>query len=153
MILVAPLAGTLRDLAEVPDPVFAERLMGDGVAIEPDEAPLLTAHAPCDGVIAKLFPGGHAMVIDGELGPILLHFGIDTVELHGEGLRALVVEGDRVAAGTPLVEIQVAALRGRGINLISPVIGIAGQRVSLLAPLGGRITPGEPLLELLPPSA
>lgn len=126
--------------------------MGDGVAIEPDEAPLLTAHAPCDGVIAKLFPGGHAMVIDGELGPILLHFGIDTVELHGDGLRPRVSEGDRVVAGAALVEIEVAALRGRGINLISPVIGIGGQRVSLLTPLGIRITPGEPLFELLPPA-
>ena len=153
MVLVAPIAGIVRDLADVPDPVFSGRLMGSGAAIEPDEGPLLTAYAPCSGVIAKLFPGGHAMVIEGPFGPVLLHFGIDTVELHGEGLRPTVAEGDRVIASAPLVEIEVAALRGRGVNLISPVIGIAGQTVKLLAPLGARVAPGEPFLDLLPASA
>lgn len=153
MILVAPLAGTVRDLAAVPDPVFAERLMGDGVAIEPLVAESLTAVAPCDGVVVKLFPGGHAIVIDGGSGPILVHLGIDTVELHGEGLHALVREGSRVGAGTPLVEIQAAALRARGVNLISPIVGIERQVARLIAPIGDTVTSGAPLFEILPPSS
>ena len=153
MILLAPLAGTIRDLADVPDPVFAERLLGDGVAIAPDLAEILVAHAPCDGDVVKVFPGGHAIVIDGGVGPFLLHFGLETVELHGEGLRPCVAEGDRVAAGAPIVEIQAAALRERGINLVSPIVGISAQAVRLLAPAGSRITLGEPLLELLASTA
>lgn len=152
MALLAPFAGTLRDLAEVPDPVFAERLLGDGVAIEPANLPTLIATAPCDGLIAKLFPGGHAIVIDGPLGPILLHLGINTVELHGEGLRPLVTEGARVTAGAPLVEVQAATLRAKGINLISPIVGIAAQTVRLLPLVGAEVAAGEVLLEVVPAS-
>ena len=150
MALLAPLPGTIRDLTDVPDPVFAERLLGDGVAIEPADLPSFVVLAPCDGIVVKLFPGGHALVIDGPLGPILVHVGINTVELRGDGLRPLVVEGATVTAGTPLVEVQAATLRGQGVNLIAPMVGIAGQGVRLLAPVGTMVTPGDPLLEVIP---
>ena len=97
LILKAPLAGWCMPLAEVPDPVFAERMAGDGVAIDPTAGAL---HAPCDGEIVPMKGAKHAVTLRAEPGiDILIHVGIDTVALAGEGFELLVSAGQRVRGG------------------------------------------------------
>ncbi|MHB0886257.1 MAG: PTS sugar transporter subunit IIA [Bacillota bacterium] len=124
--LLAPVSGRLVPLEKVPDPVFAERMAGDGVAIEPETEPEpepMTVVAPCDGLLAVLFPGGHAMAIAGPGGlEVIVHIGLDTVELAGTGFEVLARQGDQVRAGQPLIRFDPAVLRGRGKRALSPVL-------------------------------
>jgi len=97
LILLAPLAGWSTPLDEVPDPVFAGRMLGDGLALDPTAT---TLHAPCDGEIITLPESGHAVTLRSDGGAeILMHIGIDTVGLAGVGFEAHVQAGRRVAAG------------------------------------------------------
>ena len=99
LILLSPLKGWAAPLDEVPDPVFAERMMGDGVAVDPVEGAL---HAPCDGVIVSVHRARHALTLRAENGAeILIHIGLETVALAGEGFTAHVADGDAVTAGQP----------------------------------------------------
>ncbi len=148
--ILAPFAGRLVAVADLPDPVFAQGIMGGGIAIDPEEVPLLTAASPCAGSVAKLFPGGHGVAIESAAGPILLHLGLDTVALKGVGLTALVGDGDPIVAGQPLVELAAASIRAGGTSLLTPIVAIGGQRVELVAAVGGQVQAGEPLLIVYP---
>jgi glucose-specific phosphotransferase system IIA component len=148
--LLAPFAGRVVPLADLPDPVFAQALMGPGVALDPADDEVLVAHAPCSGRVAKLFPGGHGVAIESAAGAILLHLGLDTVALKGAGLSARVGDGDRIEVGQPLVELQVAHIRAGGTSLLTPIVAIEGQRVELLVPEGGQVQAGDPLLSVYP---
>ena len=148
--LLAPFAGRVVPLADLPDPVFAQALMGPGVALDPADAEVLVAHAPCSGRVAKLFPGGHGVAIESAAGAILLHLGLDTVALKGAGLSARVGDGDRIEVGQPLVELQAAHIRAGGTSLLTPIVAIEGQRVELLVPEGGQVQAGDPLLSVYP---
>lgn len=117
---MSPLAGWLSGLNEVPDPVFAERMLGDGVAIDPTGNCL---HAPCDGEVTVLQPSGHAVTIRGADGAeILMHIGLDTVALKGEGFGPCVEVGDRVAAGDPLIRFDLDAIACAAPSAITPVL-------------------------------
>jgi len=152
--ILAPFDGRVVALADVPDPVFAGEIMGAGLAVDPDPAAAaIVALAPCTGSVAKLFPGGHGIALETAAGPLLVHLGIDTVALKGEGLRPVVTEGARVAPGTPLTEIDAAAIRAKAVALVSPIVGIGGQRVEPLATPGSTIRAGEPLFRLHPAGA
>lgn len=140
------------DLGGVPDAVFADRLMGDGVAIEPDGDAVTTIVAPCDATVTKVFPGGHAIVLDTAAGPMLVHIGIDTVKLEGAGFTARVADGDRIAVGDPLVEVDLGAIRARGVALATPVVAIEGQSVSSVIAAGTSVAAGDPLFEVSPPA-
>lgn len=97
LVLAAPLAGWATKLDEVPDAAFARGLVGDGVAIDPISSELC---APCDSVVVSVHRARHACTLRTDAGAeILLHIGVDTVDLHGEGLRALVADGQRVRTG------------------------------------------------------
>lgn len=148
--LLAPFAGRIVPLADLPDPVFAQALMGLGVALDPADDEVLVAHAPCSGRVAKLFPGGHGVAIESAAGAILLHLGLDTVALKGAGLSARVGDGDRIEVGQPLVELQAAHIRAGGTSLLTPIVAIEGQRVELLVPEGGQVQAGDPLLSVYP---
>ena len=148
--LLAPFAGRVVPLSDLPDPVFAQGIMGGGIAIDPEEVPLLTAASPCAGSVAKLFPGGHGVAIESAAGPILLHLGLDTVALKGVGLTALVGDGDQIVAGQPLVELAAASIRAGGTSLLTPIVAIGEQRVELVAAVGGQVQAGEPLLIVYP---
>src|SRR5919112_609181 len=96
IVLLAPFAGWLTPLAEVPDPVFAERMMGDGVAVDPLDSVL---QAPADGTIISIPDTAHAATLRLENGAeVLIHIGLETVALGGAGFRALVSAGDKVKA-------------------------------------------------------
>ncbi len=89
--LISPMTGDIIPLEEVPDPVFSEKMMGDGIAIEPSEGKVLS---PIDGKIATIFPTNHAIGLVNKEGlEILIHIGIDTVELKGEGFTRIAEEG------------------------------------------------------------
>jgi phosphoenolpyruvate-protein phosphotransferase len=118
--LFAPLAGWCMPLSEVPDPVFADKLAGDGVAIDPTGNML---HAPCDGEIVPMQGASHAVTVRSEAGiDILMHVGIDTVQLAGEGFELLVAPGQRVRAGDPLLRFDLDLLARRARSLITPIV-------------------------------
>jgi glucose-specific phosphotransferase system IIA component len=148
--ILAPFAGRVVAFADLPDPVFAQGIMGDGVALDPAEVASVTALAPCAGSVAKLFPGGHGIAIESSAGPILLHLGLDTVALKGVGLKALVGDGDQIVAGQPLVELAASSIRAGGTSLLTPIVAIGGQRVEQLAALGAQVRAGEPLFAVHP---
>ena len=148
--ILAPFAGRVVAFADLPDPVFAQGIMGAGVALDPEEVANVTALAPCDGSVAKVFPGGHGVAIESAAGPILLHLGLDTVALRGDGLTALVGDGDQIAAGQPLVELAASSIRAGGTSLVTPIVAIGGQRVEHLAAAGTPVRAGDPLLVVHP---
>lgn len=133
--VLAPVAGTVVGLAAVPDPVFAQALVGPGTAIDPVREPG-TAVAPVDGTIAKLHPHAFVVVTAGGDG-VLVHLGIDTVNLKGEGFETLAAEGDTVSAGDPLVRWNPADVEARGLSPVCPVVALDAVADALtLAPEG-----------------
>ncbi len=112
--------GAVVPIEAVPDPVFAGRMMGDGLAIDPSEGVLF---APCAGHIVQLHASRHACILEAENGArILLHIGIDTVLLKGEGFVARVAQGDAVRTGQPLIEFDIAVLRRQGKSAITILV-------------------------------
>src|SRR4051794_23826264 len=119
-VIVSPLHGWAAPLAEVPDAVFAEGMMGDGVAIDPFDAVLF---APCDGEVIQLHRARHALTIRTPQGlEILVHLGLETVGLAGAGFEAHVREGARVTAGQKLISFDLDLLALKARSLISPVL-------------------------------
>jgi phosphocarrier protein FPr/phosphocarrier protein len=147
LILIAPLSGWVTPLEDVPDPAFAERMVGDGVAIDPTDSML---RAPCDGEITMIAEARHALTIRTGMGAeILLHVGIDTVGLRGEGLHARVRQGARVRSGEPLVEIDLDRIAQQAKSLVTPVLVTDSRRFSVLLKAHNRlIEAGETLLEI-----
>ncbi|WP_028935959.1 PTS sugar transporter subunit IIA [Pseudonocardia spinosispora] len=146
LAVAAPLAGTVTSLADVPDPVFAGQLIGSGAAIEPlPDAHAVDVVAPISGKLVKLHP--HAFIVVGTSGTgVLVHLGIDTVTLGGDGFTVHVAEGDEVVAGAPMVTFDAARVRERGLSAICPVVVVespadsvgdiaAGTAVAAGAPL------------------
>ncbi|WP_260923275.1 phosphoenolpyruvate--protein phosphotransferase [Novosphingobium sp. 9] len=118
--IVSPLAGWLGPLDELPDPVFAGRALGDGVAIDPTGD---TLHAPCDGEIASVATTGHAVTLRlPEGAELLMHLGIDTVAMGGRGFEPLVKAGQVVRAGDPLVRFDLDAVVCSAISAMTPVL-------------------------------
>ena len=118
--VLAPLDGMVIDLESVPDEVFALKMAGDGVAIDPSGQ---VALAPVAGQLVKLFRGGHAFGIAAEGGvELIVHLGLDTVELEGKGFEKLAVEGQAVQAGDPIVRFDRATIEAEGKLIVSPVV-------------------------------
>jgi phosphocarrier protein FPr/phosphocarrier protein len=147
LTLVAPIKGWVAPLEEVPDPVFAERLLGDGLAIDPTGA---TVHAPCDGVVASV--ARHAVTLRAANGAeILIHIGLETVALHGQGFVTHVREGKLVKAGEPLITFDLDFLASKAKSLISPVIVTNGDAFAIVRRNADRETGvGEFLMEIRP---
>ena len=116
----SPLAGRAKNLSEAPAPVFAQGVMGQGVVIEPTEGELV---APVDGVVSVLFPTKHAIGLVSDEGlELLMHIGMDTVNLDGDGFTAHVKQGDRVSVGDALISFDMAAIQAAGYPVATPVI-------------------------------
>ncbi|WP_366248607.1 glucose-specific PTS transporter subunit IIBC [Terribacillus aidingensis] len=117
---VIPMSGTLRYLEDVPDLVFSEKLMGDGFAIEPVNG---TVVSPINGKVINIFPTKHAIGLEADNGrEVLIHIGLETVNLKGEGFEVFVKEGDRVVAGQKLVEADLANIEPHVPSLLTPVV-------------------------------
>jgi len=118
--LVAPITGKTLDLSKVPDKVFAEKLAGDGIAIEPTGDIIV---APADGELSLVFKTMHAFAITLASGvELLIHIGIDTVFLNGEGFEQLVEAGTMVKAGTPIIKINKDFILSKGFSLITMLL-------------------------------
>lgn len=117
---VAPVNGKVIELSEVPDPVFAQKMAGDGVAIDTTGDIIV---APCDGELSLIFKTKHAfaMTLDNGI-EILVHIGIETVSLKGEGFKQLIEQGTKVKAGTPIIKIDRNFIKSKGLSLITPVL-------------------------------
>lgn len=126
---VSPLTGTMLDLSQVPDQVFADRILGDGFACDL-KGNVVTA--PFDGEVISLFPTGHAVALKDEQGrEVMIHIGIDTVKLKGNGFKPLVSVGQRVKRSDALLELDLEAL-SHAKSVISPVVFTSGQKIELL---------------------
>ena len=141
----SPVAGTVVAMADVPDPVFASAMVGPGLAIDPVRGPG-AAVTPLVGTIVKLHPHAFVVLGDGARG-VLVHLGIDTVQLKGEGFELLAAEGDKVDAGLPIVRWDTAAVAGRGMSPVCPVVALdaAADAIVPAAPVGATISAGDPL--------
>lgn len=107
-------------LSEVPDQVFSQKMMGDGFGIIPADGKILS---PVNGEVTSIFPTGHAVGITANNGSeVLIHFGIDTVNLKGEGFIKHVQTGDKVTAGQLLIEVDINFVKERVPSIITPVI-------------------------------
>lgn len=127
---VAPMTGRILDLDDVSDKVFSDRLMGDGFAIELTESEVVS---PVDGVVEMTYPSKHAFGIKANSGEeILIHLGMDTVELNGEGFESFVETNDRVKKGQLLCKIDLEYVKDHGKSLVSPVIFTSGEKIKLL---------------------
>ena len=118
--LIAPATGKVIDLSEVPDPVFAQKMVGDGVAIDVAGDTIV---APADGTLTLVFKTKHAFALTLNNGiELLVHIGLDTVSLNGEGFEQLATEGEFVKAGTPIIKINRDFILEKGFSLITPVL-------------------------------
>ncbi|MEG6586602.1 PTS sugar transporter subunit IIA [Dendrosporobacter sp. 1207_IL3150] len=125
VVVYAPLDGRTISLEKVPDPAFAQKMLGDGMAIEPISTKVL---APFDGKVIGAFPTNHAIGLCSATGlECLIHVGIDTVTLNGHGFRLLVKEGQIVKQGNPLIEVDLDVLRSSGKALSTPVVITNGE--------------------------
>jgi glucose-specific phosphotransferase system IIA component len=133
--VLAPCPGRLVPLADAPDEVFASEMVGPGVAIDPDPGEV-TVVSPIAGKVVKVHP--HAFVVLGGDGVgILVHLGINTVRLDGEGFEVLVAQGATVAAGDPMVRWDPSMITGEDISTLVPVVAMDRPKGSVPAPPAG----------------
>ncbi|MEZ0446593.1 PTS sugar transporter subunit IIA [Cellulomonas sp. ICMP 17802] len=147
LTVLAPVAGQVLGLGEVPDPVFSAELVGPGLALDPEHAVRSEVIAPIAGTILKLHP--HAFVVQHDDGrAVLVHLGIDTVELGGSGFTLHTSEGATVTAGQVVVTWDPEAVASGGRSPVCPVVGLEApaDAVTRLASPGDTVAAGEPLL-------
>lgn len=118
--LYAPMAGKAVAIAQVPDPTFAEGMLGNGIAIEPTEGKV---YAPCDATVDMMFPTGHAVSLVADCGAeILIHVGLETVSLEGKPFTIHAANGDKVKKGQLLIEVDLKAVEAAGLKTITPMV-------------------------------
>ncbi|GAA0740363.1 glucose-specific PTS transporter subunit IIBC [Clostridium oceanicum] len=119
-LFVAPIDGKIVSITEVPDQVFSEKMMGDGFAIEPKNGNVVS---PVNGTITTVFPTKHAIGITANNGlELLVHFGLDTVNLKGEGLEALVEQDSKVKAGDPILKVDIDKIKNKVPSIVTPIV-------------------------------
>ncbi|KSB90664.1 PTS galactitol transporter subunit IIC [Caulobacter vibrioides] len=149
LVLSAPLQGWVAPLDETPDAVFAERMLGDGLAIDPTGS---TLHAPCDGRVVSVHRSRHAVTLRADNGAeILMHVGLETVALDGEGFTVHVAEGQAVKAGDTLIGFDLDLLARKAKSLITPIVVTNPDAFSIVRREQDRETAvGGFLMELVP---
>lgn len=160
LIVGSPVVGRVVAMRDVPDPVFAESIVGPGLAIDPD--PGLGGHvvAPCAGVVVKLHPHAFVLLVPSGEPPepgrpaggrgVLVHLGIDTVQLKGAGFDLLVAEGDTVVAGQELIVWSPAEVSDGGRSPLVPVVALdlGPKGLEELVRPGALVQAGDPLFRL-----
>lgn len=119
-VVSSPMTGSVKELSQVADAAFSEGLLGAGVAIEPTDEEVV---APFDGVVTTLFPSKHAIGITSNEGlELLIHIGLNTVQLEGEGFTSFIKQGDTVKKGDKLLEIDIVGIKEKGYSLETPIV-------------------------------
>ncbi|MCB5196431.1 phosphoenolpyruvate--protein phosphotransferase [Deefgea salmonis] len=140
-VLLAPLSGVMVPLDTVPDPVFAQKMVGDGVSIDPTSNVLL---APIAGKVTQVHSAMHAITLVAANGiEVLIHIGLDTVMLKGQGFTAKVKEGDVVDAGQPLIEFDMDAVGRKALSLLTQMVITSGEKVARYIPSTGLVVAGK----------
>lgn len=145
--IIAPLSGELIHIEDVPDVIFSEEIIGNGVAVKPNDDVLV---APISGKIYKIFETEHSLIIESDKGvQLLVHFGVDTVSLKGRGFKKMVEEGDYVEVGTPLIQLDLSYLIAEARSVLTPVIIMNSDDFSEIVKLTGKIEAGKtPIMRL-----
>ena len=145
--LVAPINGQVVPLSDVKDEVFSSGSMGKGIAIEPQEGKVCS---PLDGEVVMVFPTGHAIGLKSTNGAeVMIHIGMDTVELEGKGFTTLVKKGQAVKKGDPLIKFDMEAIKKAGFKLTTPIVVTnSNEYQEITAIADGPITIGTALLDL-----
>ena len=118
--LYAPMAGKAVPITQVPDPTFAESMLGNGIAIEPYEGKV---YAPCDATVDMMFTTGHAVSLVADCGAeVLIHVGLETVSLEGKPFTIHAANGDKVKKGQLLMEVDLEAVKAAGLPTITPMV-------------------------------
>lgn len=147
MEVLAPFSGRAVPLTEVSDEVFAEGMAGLGCAVVPDASG--EAVAPISGTLVKLFEGGHAFGIVAEGGvEMIVHLGLDTIELQGRGFERIATEGDRVEVGQPIVRFDLDEIRSAGYDPVTPVLVTNADEHPVGEVRTGEVHAGDPLFEV-----
>ena len=135
--IIAPLSGEIIAIEDVPDVVFAEKIVGDGIAVRPTGNKLV---APCDGEIGKIFETNHAFSLESDSGiELFVHFGIDTVELKGEGFTRIANEGQKVKAGDTIIEFDLDLLKRKAKSVLTPVVISNMDEIKELQKMSGTV--------------
>jgi phosphocarrier protein FPr len=146
LILLAPVSGVVYPLERVPDAVFAQKLMGDGLSIDPIDG---TLRAPCAGEVVTLHPASHALTLRTAGGvEVLMHIGIDTVSLKGAGFTPRVKQGDIVETGAPLIDFDIDKLATTAKSLLTEIIISNGDAARIVERASGQVKADDPVLTL-----
>ena len=145
--LCAPVAGNAVAVTQVPDPTFAEEMLGKGIAIEPTEGKV---YAPCDATVDMMFSTGHAVSLVADCGAeILIHVGLETVSLGGKHFTVHAQDGAKVKKGDLLIEFDVEAIKAEGLNTITPmVICNSGDYATFKTNVGNAVTNNDVVIQL-----
>jgi len=141
--IIAPLSGQIVNIEDVPDVVFAEKIVGDGIAIKPSGDTIM---APIAGTIGKIFETKHAFSLESDNGiELFVHFGIDTVELKGEGFTIVdgIAEGQKVSQGQPIIKFDLEYLQKNAKSTLTPVVISNMDEIKELVKLSGNVVGGE----------
>lgn len=145
-IIVSPIDGDIVPLESVPDEVFSAKLAGDGLAIIPRSH---TFVAPVGGVISKIFSTNHAFSIRTKNGlEVLVHIGLDTVALKGEGFKRLVEEGDTVSVGKPIIFADIEFIKSQGKEIVTPIVVNYEKKITITTHTTRMVREGESLMEI-----
>jgi phosphocarrier protein FPr len=145
--LRAPLDGVIFPLEQVPDPVFAQKMVGDGLSIDPLSQILI---APCDGTVTQLHRANHAVTLTTAEGlEVMMHIGLDTVELKGQGFTPKIEEGQSVNAGDPLIGFDMDFLATNAKSLLTQIVITNSERLAELRPASGRVRANEDVAMVL----
>ncbi|MGP1947616.1 MAG: PTS glucose transporter subunit IIA [Arsenophonus sp. NC-PG7-MAG3] len=142
--IVAPISGKIVNIEDVPDVVFSEKIVGDGIAIKPTGNKIV---APVDGIIGKIFETNHAFSIESDNGiELFVHFGIDTVELKGKGFTRLAEEGQKVKKGDLVLELDLPLLEEKSKSTLTPVVISNMDEIKELTKLTGSVVVGDTVI-------
>lgn len=142
--IVAPVSGEIIAIEKVPDVVFAEKIVGDGIAIDPKGTQILS---PIEGTIGKIFETNHAFSIESPQGlELFVHFGVGTVELRGKGFKRLAEEGQEVAIGEPILEFDLDYLKDQVDSLLTPVVLANMEDIKYLEKKQGNVVAGKDVI-------
>ena len=145
--IYAPLSGEIVNIEDVPDVVFSEKIVGDGIAIRPTGNKLV---APVDGVVGKIFETNHAFSMESKEGvELFVHFGIDTVELKGEGFTRVAQEGQSVKRGDTIIELDLALLEAKAKSVLTPVVISNMDEITNMEKKPGEVVAGDSVVLVL----